>query len=125
EAFASISDKDKLFGNLTYTYSNMSDIDKQAPNMPALTAAADYKRQWTEEFGTQIGLIYIGERFADLDNSTSMDGFVNLSVSANYQIINDIKVYIDFDNLTNSGIFMWNGYKEKGLFMSLGVLWQF
>jgi len=125
EAFASISDKDKLFGNFTYTYSNMSNNDKQAPNMSALTAAADYKRQWTEEFGTQIGAIYIGERYADLDNSTSLDGFVNLSVSANYQIINDIKVYIDFDNLTNSGIFIWNGYKEKGLFMSLGVLWQF
>ena len=125
EAFASISDNDKLFGKLTYTYSNMSDNDKQAPNMPALTAAADYKRQWTKEFGTQIGLIYIGERYADLDNSTSLDGFVNLGISANYQIINDFKVYIDFDNLTNSGIFMWNGYKEKGLFMSLGLLWQF
>lgn len=125
EAFAGLSDKDKLFGNLTYTYSNMSANDKFAPNIPALTAAADYKRQWTKEFGTRIGVIYIGERYADLDNSTALDGFINLKVSANYQIINDIKVYADFDNLTNSGIFMWNGYKEKGLFMSLGLLWQF
>jgi outer membrane cobalamin receptor len=67
----------------------------------------------------------VGERSADQQNVIKIDSFNKLMIGADYKINNDFSVFLKFDNLLNSNVYIWNTYKERGLFASAGVMWQF
>jgi hypothetical protein len=126
ESYWNFTEKDKLSANLTATQSSMSDIDnKSIPYTPAIQFGLNYERLWIEKFGTKIGIDYFGERFADIDNNIKLDQYLNLNFEFSYIIAKDLKAMASFDNMLNSDIVIWNGYKERGLFASFSLMWQF
>jgi hypothetical protein len=126
ETYWNFSEKDRLNANLTATQTSMSDIDnKNIPYLPELQFGFSYERFWSEKLGTKFGIDYFGERFADIDNSIKLDAYMNLNIELSYLVAKELKVFAEFDNLFNSDIVIWNGYKERGLFASIGLMWQF
>lgn len=126
ETYWNYTEKDKLSANLTATQSSMSDIDsKSIPYTPEIQFGLNYERLWNEKLGTKFGVDYFGERFADVDNTIKLDPYMNLNIEFSYLISKDIKLFAVFDNLLNSDIVVWNGYKERGLFASFSIMWQF
>lgn len=118
---------DEVYGNLQLNYSSLDENSNILPYSSPIKLTLTYRKKWIEKFGTKIGFVYIGERNADIYNSESkkLKGYPLLKVSADYRIGDEFKVFADFDNLLNSEVFTWYGYKEKGIFFSLGVLYQF
>jgi hypothetical protein len=95
------------------------------PYHPLILSSANYWKKWTDKIGTKIGFYYIGERYADVENKESLAGYIDLKLSADYKFSKDLTFYINLNNITNSDIYVWKNYKERSIFLSAGVLWQF
>ena len=95
------------------------------PYHPQIVASANYRREWLKGFGTKIGLYYIGDRYTDSENDNLLDGYLDLGINANYKISESLSFFVNLNNITNSDIYVWKGYKERDVYLSGGILWQF
>jgi hypothetical protein len=101
----------------------MSD-DKAAPYVEPFRLDAVYRRYWSADISTNVGLQYVGRRWTDASNSLELDGFLNLYAQLRYAVGRGMDVVVNADNLVNSTIILWNGYRERGIFVSAGVSWR-
>lgn len=114
-----------LIGTLIFRSSALADSGSAVPYVAPVQLGAEYERRWTPEFTTTVSLKYIGQRYADLDNTVSLDGYVDLGLAATYAVSNRFSVFARLNNLAGSKIYIWEGYRERGIFGTAGLTWQF
>lgn len=115
-----------LFGNLIFTQSMLNDYSNSLiPYTPPMKIGVNFKRDWGKYFGTVIGLDYIGERYSDLENKNKLNSYLNLKINADYQLYEKLKLFANVENLLNSDIYLWNGYLERSMFLSVGLRYNF
>ena len=118
-----LSDVDALIYQIQM---NMNYIDgKTIPYAVPLLVSASYNRRWFEKLGTTIGANYISSRFVNLENTKEISGYIDIFFNADYKINEKFNIFIKLNNLLNQNIYIWNGYRERGLFFSGGVLYRF
>ncbi|MBM2813921.1 MAG: hypothetical protein HW421_683 [Ignavibacteria bacterium] len=126
EGYKYITNEDIISFSADFIYWDQSTGDaKLLPSISPVNLTIDYKHKWDYNIGTNIGLKFTGNRYADMENKIVIGGFLNVSAGIEYGFRKDLTAYLKFDNLTNSDIVIWNGYKERNLFMTLGAIWQF
>ncbi|HRP01168.1 MAG TPA: TonB-dependent receptor [Candidatus Kapabacteria bacterium] len=126
EANWKIESTGNIVANLTAIQSSLSDYSSSSiPYYPNISIGVEYIKQWNHKFGTKIGLDYVGERYVDLINSKKLDAYLNIKLGADYKILDNMKLFVNFENLINSDIYIWNGYKERGIFASIGARYNF
>ena len=130
ELFADIAYKlseiDNIFSSISLRKINFSDsLSNKIPFVPSIKLGAYYLRNWTKEIGTQIGVNYYSSRYCDYYNTRELSGFINLNFGFDYKFIDNLKLYGKIDNLMNSDIYIWEKYKEREIFISAGLIWQF
>lgn len=126
EFYWDMTESDKIIGNVTAAKATLTDYDGNfVPHHPELKISGNYHRKWSEKFGTKFGVDYFGERFADLANSVKISSFLNLKAEFDYDVTDGLLIFAALENLTNSDIVFFNGYKERGIFFNLGIMWQF
>lgn len=126
EAYWYITNEDKITSNLIVNNSSLSDYSsKKIPYIPALKLSLDYYNYQISSLTLKFGIDYVGERYADIENTLTLDSYINAKAEGSYKIINDLSVFLKLDNLLNSEIFVWQGYKERNIFVSIGAMWQF
>lgn len=84
-----------------------------------------YQHQFGGTLQTRLAMQYVGKRFVDIGNTSQLDAFLNVQVQALYAISSTFDLVLNADNLTNSTIILWNGYRERGIFVSGGVSMRF
>jgi hypothetical protein len=105
---------------------NMNYIkDKMLPYSLPLQITAIYQRDWTDEIITSIGLNYVASRYADLDNKIELPDYFDLFLRADYNLNKKFNIFIKVNNMLNENIYIWRGYREKGLFFAAGMLYSF
>ncbi len=115
-----------VISNITAIRSSLSDYSSSSiPYVPNISISASFLKQLNEKFGIKIGFDYVGERYADLENSKAIDPYLNIKLGADYFLMDNLKLFVNFDNLINSDIYIWNAYKERGIFASLGARYNF
>jgi len=125
EGFYNFTEKDKIIGNFTYTFVNLDTNVSVTPYLAPIRAALSYERKWSNNFSSSFGMIFVSERFADYDKNVALPSFINVNLRAKYKISEDFSVFADLENLANQNIYIWNGYKERSVFASAGILWNF
>lgn len=95
------------------------------PYISPFKLTGSWHRNWSEQFGTQITAQYVSSRYADLAKQQELSGFTTINVQGEYVLSQTARVYLRLDNLLNSTVFLWNGYKERGIFIAAGIKWQF
>ncbi|MBI5325493.1 MAG: hypothetical protein HZB41_09540 [Ignavibacteriae bacterium] len=119
-----LSISDLISSNITLSQSKFEN-GKVIPYTIPMKIAFDYNRKWLKNFGTQFGIFYISERFSDLENQNKLNSYIDLRFKADYSLSDEMNVFLKLENLLNQGIIIWNGYKERGLFITGGVLFKF
>ncbi len=132
EAFWDISNNDKIIGNLSYQSIFSPDINEKynlsnatITHIPKIKADLSYKRTWNDYFGTFIGITYIDSRFADEENKIKLAPYANVYGGAYLKLLKNLTLMGKFDNLLNSNIYIWSNYKERDMFFSLALMWNF
>jgi len=124
EIWWDITDKDKVTANMIF---NSISLDEKStlPYAPIVKINASYSRLILENLYGNIGIIFASKKYGDIDNEVEIDGFGDLNLGFEYKLPSRISIYINTNNLLNSNITIWNGYVEKGLFASAGLMWHF
>ncbi len=121
----SFTPKDNLTSNLSITSANLTEHSSASvPYLPALLLTGQWHRTWSEQIGTQITVHYTGTRQADTAKTRELSGFVMLSLRGEYMFSAQARAYLRLENLLNSSVFLWDGYKERGIFSAIGIEWQ-
>lgn len=119
-----ISSRDALVADLSIISASVDDANTKTYT-PSVLASAGYERQWTDRISSNATLVYVGERFADLDNTIPLSGYIDLRLGAGYEINKTLSVTLQTQNLLSSTMVLWDGYRERGIFISGGILWKF
>jgi len=126
EGLINLTDNDNITYNMIFDYSSLSGSGKIAPYHPLLKINVDYGKRWfNDNFGTELGFIYIGKRYADIENKIEIDGYIDLRLKISYYGMEDLTAFINIVNLLDSDIYYWQGYKERGLYFGLGANYRF
>ncbi len=126
EFYWDMSVTDRFGGKVQAVKATLIDYENSlVPYYPELKISGNYYKKWSEIFGTKIGIDYFGERFADLENSAKISAFINVKAEVDYKVADGLMLFANFDNLINDDIVIFNGYKERGIFFSFGMMWQF
>lgn len=96
-----------------------------APYYEPLRLDVSYSRQFADNLQANIAMQYVGKRFVDPENTIQLDAFLNVRFQATYAASSTLDVVCSADNLINSTIIIWNGYRQRGIFVSGGVSWRF
>ncbi len=117
--------EDLLSANFTYNLDKLDTGSVTLPYTSPMNFALSYSRTWFGYIGTQIGAVYVDKRYTDTGNKQQLDAFVNLNVKIEAKLADNFSVFGRFENLLDNNVYIWEGYKERGLFLSGGVLWTF
>ena len=119
-----LSSTDELRIDAQFTQASVVDSAAQ-PYVPALTASLNHQRQWSSAITSDLGIVYIGQRWADMNERTALSGYVDLRARVSYAITPKLDVALRAENILSSTIVLWDGYRERGFFASAGLTWRF
>lgn len=120
-----LSKNDKISMNVIFTLSKLNNADGTIPYYPFLKSNISYRKKLFEKLGLDLSFTYVSENDISTNNDKKIDSYLDFSFSTDYLINNNFVFFINFNNLLSSNIYIWNGYKERGLFGKLGVIWQY
>jgi hypothetical protein len=93
--------------------------------IPAFISNVAWNRKWTSDFTTQFGITYTGAKFADVNNNKTIAGWTGINAFAQYSISQEFSLFAKSEKLLNSNIYIWEDYKERDLYFSVGLHWKF
>lgn len=125
QLFWDITELQRITADLNINITTQDSTDEQLTYVPTVQFATNYHHNFTKEFGTVIGINYIGNRYADLENTIQLDGYFDISFRAEYYFSESLGAFVNLENILNQEIYIWNGYRQRGLFARLGVLYTF
>lgn len=124
ETFWELSVKDYIIANLGFETLTFSE-ENEVPFSPALKFSSSYKRNWSKNFGSELGILYIGERYSDKENKSTLPAYFDLNFAASYRFMKSFTAFVALNNILNNDVYVWSGYKERNLFFNIGLMWQF
>jgi len=123
EGSHALTPRDIVSGDLQMT-SASSDSGRTQTYVPLVRATVGYERLWSAQVRSSLSVLYTSQRWADVSNTRSVDGFIDLRAAVVYAASAAVDVELRGENLVNSSLFLWNGYRGRGIFVRLGILWK-
>ncbi len=120
-----INEISQLRGYFSLNLTSLSDSSTNIPYIPLINTKLSYQYIANKNFYTNVSINYVGSKFADIQNKVEIPAYFNLGLDVNYKYNEKLNIFVKFDNILNQEIYIWNRYKEKGLYISLGLTWQF
>lgn len=118
-----LTSRDVITADMRLTMSDIVDAKSQ-PYLPSLRASVNHDRVWSQSIRSVVGLIYVGDRWADLENTISLTGYIDLRARLDVRIHDDFTVFLASENLLGSSVVLWRGYTERAMFVRAGITWN-
>jgi hypothetical protein len=125
ETFYDLNEKNTISLMLENNNVITDSLENQQTYVPQLKASLDLNSDLFDNFATQVGIDYVGKRFADLNNEIEIDPFIDLRMKFTFKAGDNFNFYLKGENLLNQNIYLFNFYRQRGLFFSGGILWKF
>lgn len=125
EALWNINSSNLIIANVAVTSAQLRDGGGAVPYIPTFRATALWTRIWSDKFSSQASVTWYGVRNANSENTTQVNGFADIGLRADYTLREDCSFFVRLANLANSSIYLWDGYRERGVHAAAGVLWKF
>ncbi|MCX7880741.1 MAG: TonB-dependent receptor [Ignavibacteria bacterium] len=106
-------------------FSNNVKSKKDLPYTPTIRWRADFSRNFFEHFRFKINFEYVGERFANLENTVKLASYNNFGFGIDYTLSKSLNIFAEVQNLLNSNVVIWNGFKERGLNFKIGLIYKY
>ncbi|GAB5466511.1 MAG: hypothetical protein Kapaf2KO_19470 [Candidatus Kapaibacteriales bacterium] len=125
EGFWDINESNALTGNIRYNITSLDSIDTEIPYIPAFQTEFGYRVTFFDFLQLKPSISYIGTRYSDIMNTEEIKGYIDVRLYADAEIWDGFLAKIEAHNLLNSDIFVWNGYRARGVFFTGGLIWRF
>ncbi len=123
EGSHALTPRDIVSGDLRLI-SASSDSGRAQTYVPVVSATVGFERIWSEQIRSNLSVLYISERWTDVANTRRVDGVIDLRASVVYAASSSVDIELRGENLVDSSVFLWNGYRGRGIFVRLGILWK-
>lgn len=113
-----------FYGNLfgEFTYQKIQDSNnKQIPFEPTWNLNLNYCYKFNFNFSVNVGYSFLADYYSDLFNNQRINNYSNLNFGCSYELLNGLKIKMDFQNILNKSNFVWQYYKEKTFDYSAGI----
>lgn len=118
-----LSERDQLAGG--FRLRNVSlDSNRKATYVEPLKLDLLYRRLWSDALTTSASIQYVGKRRISMYTNEELDAYLNVAIALDYGLGSGLHLTLKADNLINSSIILWNGYRERGIFVSGGITWR-
>lgn len=128
ETFYNFNQYNTLNIDFKLNLSNQDSTDKEITYIAPAQFSTHYLSKITDKINLDIGIEYVGKKYVNLqeikDGENRLEGYFDVSAKVNYRFYNNLSIFVRMQNLTNSDIYLWNGYKERGIFINAGILWK-
>jgi hypothetical protein len=125
EAYWTPTEEDNITGNFTYFYGIVDSLDTQVPYLPDFQIELDYRKELFGFFVLMPEISYVSARYADLLNEDEIEDYIDLRLLADAELGSGLVLNFEARNLLDNDIYVWNGYRARGLFFSGGATWRF
>ncbi|MBN1301688.1 MAG: TonB-dependent receptor [Melioribacteraceae bacterium] len=95
--------------------------DKTVPYVPDLEISAAYNFIPFGRIEFIPALFYVGRQYIDAANTINLSPYIDLSLTAKYQMFSGFKIWIELNNILNRSNFLFNGYQEKTFDIIAGI----
>ncbi len=95
------------------------------PYIAPIVSNLRYHGQWSDRWSGDAWVSYTGARNIRIDADSTLPGYFLLNASLQYRIVDGLSLRAYVENITNSSIFVYEGYRARGAFASLGLEWKF
>lgn len=114
-----------ISGLLSINSSSESNNKKDVPNLPNYRFRTDYSKILFEKIKFGAFFELVGKRFADVENKFKLSDYNNLGFIVDYFLNPSTIISVNVENLLNSNIVCWYGYKEWGFNFKVGITYKF
>ena len=83
------------------------------PYTSTIVGKINYAYNWNMGAGFKVGLEYLNKAYTDYDNKNEIPEIVNLSTSIYYELFNNFKLTLAFENLLNDKYYYYRNYEAK------------
>lgn len=125
EIFIALSKKLQLSLQSSYTISSLADTSGSVPYLPEFKASSSLNFFPFDGFRIGTTGTFMGERIVQKGNNTTIPSFFDLQLDASFTLFKGVQAVAKIQNLLNQDIFLWEMYRERGIFASGGIQWQF
>ena len=111
------------FGVLYFNFDYFRIRDKSGnrlPYYPSLKSNFTYGYEFNDGLMGEVLVDYFSSRYTDITNTKKLNSFFNLGIKLTYKLQQTFILKLEFANLLDRDIFLWEGYKEKPFDFYLG-----
>ncbi len=103
---------------------SLKDSSNTLPNIPSLSLSGLYSHSFGNGVMIEVLGTYVSKRWIDFAHSASNAGFFTIGGKAEYQVFERLRAILRCENLLDRQYYVWDGYQERPLFISLGVTYK-
>lgn len=101
--------------------STKDDNGNIVPYYPEAKVTFNYGYNFINGLETETSLTYLSGMHSDINSSNTLSPYINLGVKLGYQLFPDFYLTMKLSNLINHNNYMWRGYKEMPLDVTVGL----
>ncbi|MCO6472329.1 MAG: hypothetical protein J5I57_01185 [Melioribacteraceae bacterium] len=83
------------------------------PFEPEYKANAFYKYKFDFGFGIEPSLRYYSKSYVNINNNGQISDYINAAVKGTFNLLNNLELFVEFQNLLNRNNYLLPGYTEK------------
>jgi hypothetical protein len=121
----SLTSLDAATAFVTFNSVTHKDSSSMLPFVPKVNAGLIYRHWFQSDISAEISAEYAGKRYTDFTDSHANAGYFLMNLKAEYGIARNLRLTAEAQNLLNQNYYLWNGYRERPLFVAFGInyLW--
>lgn len=89
------------------------DNGNYVPFEPEYKATAFYKYKFNFGFGIEPSISYNSKVYVNTNNNGQVNDYINAAVKGTFSLLNNLEVFVEFQNLLNRNNYLLPGYTEK------------
>ncbi len=83
------------------------------PFEPEYKATAFYNYKFDFGFGIEPSLRYYSKLYVNNNNNGQISDYINAAVKGTFNLLNDLEIFVEFQNLLNRNNYIFPGYTDK------------
>lgn len=125
DGFYNFDDINSIDFILKYNMTSTDSINKKITYIPDFESEVNYRVKFSNGLSGKVGFEFIGTRFTDIQNDVALEPIFNMNLQINYLFNKNLSIFANIENIFNQDIFIYNFYRERGVFASFGAHWKF
>ena len=115
------NDKQNMTAYVSTQDLKQNDSSGVVPHVPAFSVGSVY--HYFFDFGLHVEALaeYVSSRYTNFVNTHSNAGYIFTAVKGDIELMERFRGYAEIQNALNRHYFIWNGYRERTIYLSFGI----